>query len=83
MSIEKRDIVHKNILEIKAFLERFKKVHLEVVDMLERGEAYFQDRKDRNNEVTSYKIFKNNGELLYYENLEGFSDSKSKETKVD
>ena len=78
MNMEKRDMVPKSNEEIEAFMEIFTKTHADVVEMLKKGKAYFQDTRDEKGNLRSYKIFKNDGELLFYENLEGLSNSEPK-----
>ena len=68
--MEKRDMVPRSDEEIEVFMELFSKTHSEVFEMLKAGKAYFQDQKDQKGNLKSYKIFKNDGTLLFYENFE-------------
>lgn len=70
MSMEKKDIVPKSQEEIDAFLNQFKKAYDEITDMLKRHKAYFTSELDKEGKTRFYKVFKNNGELIFYENVE-------------
>ena len=77
MNMEKRDFVPKSEKEIEAFLEKFNKVHAEIGEMLKSGKVYLQDTRDKNGNLKFYRIYKNNEELLYYENVELIANSES------
>lgn len=80
---EKKDVVPKNREEMLAFSRTFLEMHAEVQQMLRDGEAYFKDTRDQKGRLKSFQILKNNGDLLYYENLEVESKPKLMDKQMD
>ena len=64
--------------EQRAFKVALKEVESEIERMLDEGEVYVQDVKDEKGNIISYKVFKNNGTLIYFHDVQGLTQAKSR-----
>ncbi len=50
----------------------------EVLKMLEDGKAYVADERDKDDNIKTFKVFSNDGVLLYFEDVVGLQEAIKK-----
>ena len=71
---ENTDDVH----DLENFYKQLDDAETETTQMLNAGEAYVQDEVDDYGNLKTFKIFKNDGTLIYFSDEEGLSRAYAK-----
>ncbi len=79
--MERKDTTPKSPDDKQAFFQFLEEQESEVGLLLKSGEAYLQDERDKNNQIKTFKVFRNDGELLYFKDVEGLENYYRKSRK--